>query len=181
VTRHVALLRGINIGPHNRVAMPELRTLCAELGWADAQTYVQSGNVVFVADGAAKDLAAQLEAAIARRLGLDLAVVVRNATSWDAYVRGNPLAGAAAREPNLVMLALARATMLEGAGAEAQAYAAGGERVVQTGDALWLHLHSGVGRSKLTPQRLEKLAGSPVTMRNWRTVLAIDHLLRAGS
>jgi uncharacterized protein (DUF1697 family) len=181
VTRFIALLRGINIGPHNRVAMPELRSLCADLGWADVQTYVQSGNVVFAAAGAAQDLAAQLEAAIVRRLGFDLAVVVRNATSWDAYVRSNPLATAAEREPNRVMLALARAAMLENAGAAAQAYTAGGERVVQTGDALWLHFDSGVARSKLTPQRLERLAGSPVTMRNWRTVLAIDHLLKAGS
>jgi len=47
---HVALLRGINLGGHNKVAMAELRELVGSLGHADVATYIQSGNVVFTSD-----------------------------------------------------------------------------------------------------------------------------------
>ena len=43
---HVAMLRGINIGPNRRVPMADLRTLLTEAGYEDVRTYVQSGNIV---------------------------------------------------------------------------------------------------------------------------------------
>ena len=46
VPRHIVLLRGINIGPRNRIAMPALREALEEAGFTDVQTYLQSGNVV---------------------------------------------------------------------------------------------------------------------------------------
>ena len=49
--RRVALLRAVNVGGR-KLPMAELRALCAELGWTDVATYIQSGNVVFTADGA---------------------------------------------------------------------------------------------------------------------------------
>ena len=48
----VAFLRGINVGGHNRVPMADLRALFADLGYPDAATLVQSGNVLFGAQGA---------------------------------------------------------------------------------------------------------------------------------
>ena len=43
----VCLLRGVNVGGHNKMKMDQLRELCESLGLRDPQTYVQSGNVVF--------------------------------------------------------------------------------------------------------------------------------------
>ena len=48
--RQIVLLRGINIGPRNRVAMPALRELLTGAGFDDVRTYVQSGNVVLARD-----------------------------------------------------------------------------------------------------------------------------------
>ena len=45
---HVALLRGINLGGKNKVAMADLRTLVAGLGHTGVSTYIQSGNVLFM-------------------------------------------------------------------------------------------------------------------------------------
>ena len=50
MTRCVALLRGINLGAHKRVKMPELRALATELGLGDPRTYLQSGNLVVDAE-----------------------------------------------------------------------------------------------------------------------------------
>jgi uncharacterized protein (DUF1697 family) len=46
----ISMLRGVNLGPHNRVKMEELRALYESLKLREPQTYVQSGNVVFKTD-----------------------------------------------------------------------------------------------------------------------------------
>src|SRR5258708_12046016 len=77
VPTHVALLRGINVGGHNKVPMAELRQVVASLGHADVATYIQSGNVVFSTgetDTAA--LAEALEQAIAAPFGARVPVVL---------------------------------------------------------------------------------------------------------
>lgn len=172
----IALLRGINVGGQNRIAMPDLRALCAGLGWAGAETYIQSGNVVFAADAPAAQLEADLERAVAQRFGLAIAVIVRRADAWPAYVAGNPFPGPSRDEPNLVMLALSKAPPQPGAVEELRARAANGEQLAQVGDALWIHFAGGAGRSKLAPALLDRLVGSPVTARNWRTVLKLAEL-----
>ena len=71
---HVALLRGINLGGRNKVAMADLREVVAGLGHADVSTYIQSGNVLFSADPADADtsaLAAALAQAITGTLGVN--------------------------------------------------------------------------------------------------------------
>jgi uncharacterized protein (DUF1697 family) len=174
----IALLRGINVGGHNKVPMAELRALCGELGWADVRSYVQSGNLVFEAAGPPARLEAELERAIERRFGRSIAVVVRAAADWPGYVAGNPFPGASQSAPNAVMLALSKAPPKAGAVEGLRERAAGGERIERVDDALWIHYAGGSARSKLSPGLLDRLVGSPVTTRNWRTVLKLDELAR---
>jgi uncharacterized protein (DUF1697 family) len=172
----IALLRGINVGGHNKLPMADLRSLCTELGWADVRTYIQSGNLVFSASGAAAKLESQLEHAIEDRFALSIATVVRSATVWPGYIKGNPYTAACESEPNHVMLALSKAAPKRDALEKLVERAAGGERISRVGDVLWLHFKSGVAKTKLTPALLDRLVGSPVTMRNWRTVLTLNEL-----
>ncbi len=51
--RQVALLRGINVGRANRVAMVDLRALFETMGYIDVRTLLNSGNVVFTSSRAA--------------------------------------------------------------------------------------------------------------------------------
>jgi uncharacterized protein (DUF1697 family) len=78
-----------------------------------------------------------------------------------------------------LMMALSKHAPAADAAAELQARARAGERVVQAGGALWIHFPAGAGRSRLSPAVLDRLAGSPVTMRNWRTVGKVSALLAA--
>jgi uncharacterized protein (DUF1697 family) len=172
----IALLRGINVGGHNKIPMAELRALCGDLGWTDVQTYIQSGNLIFRAAGEVRELEKALEGAIERRFGLEIPVMVRAASEWSCYLNGNPFPEASQREPNLVMLALSKAPPRQDAVAALVERAAGGERIVQVDDALWIHFAGGAARSKLAPALLDRLVGSPVTTRNWRTTLKLAEL-----
>lgn len=174
----IVLLRGINVGGRNKIPMPELRPLCADLGWENVQSYIQSGNLVLKASATAASLEAELERAIKRRFGLSIPVIVRAGADWPSYVNGNPYPEASQNEPNLVMLALSKAPPKTDAVEGLRERALIGERIVQVGDGLWIHYAGGVGRSKLSPTLLDRLVGSPVTARNWRTVLKLDELAR---
>lgn len=176
----IALLRGINVSGRNKIPMAELRALCAEIGWRDVRSYIQSGNLVFAADDAPAQLEAALEAAIAARFGLRIPVIVRAAAAWPGYIAANPFAGESQREPNRVMLCLTKSPPLDDAAARLQERAADGERIAYAGGALWVYYAQGAGRSKLTPALFDRLAGSPVTARNWRTTLTIGDLAAAG-
>jgi uncharacterized protein (DUF1697 family) len=154
VATHVALLRGINLGGHNKVAMADLRDAVASLGHEDVATYIQSGNVVFTTSetGTAK-LAAALEDAIAERAGVRCRVLVLSAAELAQIAKDNPYSG----EPNLravhvVFLPAAPAPEMIASVAEAQAAAAqkGSRDTAQyVGRALFLHTPDGFGRSEL--------------------------------
>lgn len=174
----IALLRGVNVGGHNRVAMPALRELCTALGWSDVSTYIQSGNVIFKASGTAAKHEQSLSRALANELGLSITVVVRSAAAWRQYVESNPFPEAAAERPSLVALCLSQARPAPAAARRLEQLGAAGERVAVVGDGLWIDYPGGAGRSKLTPAVLERAVGAPVTARNWRTVLRLDELVR---
>ena len=175
-SKFVGLLRGINVGGHNKIPMSDLRSLCEEIGWDDVQSYIQSGNLVFSADDTAKRLEAQLEESINRHFGLQIPVVVRGTDDWLGYVKSNPFPEASLKEPNLVMLALSKRSPNPDAAVRLLERASAGERLIQVGDALWIHFGEGVAKSKLTPALMDRQVGSPVTMRNWRTVLKLEDL-----
>ena len=63
----ILLLRGINLGPHKRVPMPELRALLSDAGFSEVRTYVQSGNVVLLSEASASEVATRAEGLIADR------------------------------------------------------------------------------------------------------------------
>jgi uncharacterized protein (DUF1697 family) len=91
--RHVALLRGINVGRAKRVAMADLRALIESLGYRDVCTLLNSGNVVFTVPPAAKgDPGARIEKAMPARLGLTARVIVLTAAELAAVVNANPFA-----------------------------------------------------------------------------------------
>ena len=76
--RYVALLRGINVGGRNPVAMADLRKAFEADGYGEVSTYIQSGNVLFESDGRSDSLEDEIEAMLERRFGVPLVVVVRS-------------------------------------------------------------------------------------------------------
>ena len=74
----ISLLRGVNVGGHNKIKMEELRALYESLELREPQTYVQSGNVVFSSkERNLATLAGKIEDAIEKKCGFCPEVVLR--------------------------------------------------------------------------------------------------------
>ena len=67
----LVLLRGINVGGKNKVAMAELKKCLEGLGFVDVSTYIVSGNVILSSDRDADETAARIEAALPKAFPLD--------------------------------------------------------------------------------------------------------------
>jgi len=179
MARFVALLRGINVGGHRKVAMADLSALAATLGFTGTATYIQSGNLTFRAKGTAAAVEKKLEQAIEARFGFPVEVVAREATTWSGYVAENPFPEASEAEPNRVMLLLSKAPPAATAIGALRPRAVDGERIEATSDAIWIHYPAGQAKTKLSPALLDRLVGSPVTARNWRTVTKLAEMTAA--
>ena len=183
---HVALLRGINVGGKNKVAMADLRRLVEELGHADVTTYINSGNVVFTsAEPGSAAVAKALEARITEVLGLKLNVVVLDRAELAEAIANNPYADES--DPKKVHAVFRSFEMGDDdvaalAAAQEKAAAKGGKDAgTIIGRVLYLHTPDGMGRSELAAQ-LTKLPKGPDgggTARNWATVRKLEALLTA--
>jgi uncharacterized protein (DUF1697 family) len=176
--RQIVLLRGINLGSRNRVAMPKLRDLLASAGFEDVQTYLQSGNVVLSSSLSSAKLAAECKRLISDRLGLDLELLVRTKRELAAIVRRDPL-GSVAADPKRYQVIFLSARPPRKVVDELAALAAGGERLVAEGRELYAWHPDGIGRSTLAARMAGKQLGVVATARNWATVTALLALAEA--
>ncbi len=170
MTRHVALLRGINLARERRVAMPALRDVVAGLGYDGVRTFLQSGNVVFTSDAPADEVERELERAIASELGVETDVFVRTRDELAAVVDRNPLADVV-DEPKWYQVSfLASEPDPERVRALAAADLAP-ERLVVLGREAYAWHAGGIQRSKLAKLLADDRAlGVRATARNWNTV-----------
>jgi uncharacterized protein (DUF1697 family) len=169
---YAAFLRGINLGPTNKIAMPRLRALAEGLGWSEVRTYINSGNLLFTADGADRELARALERAIADELSLKIDVTVRTEDQLRTLLAQNPYHEG---DPSRVTVAFLTGPPPAGAEQRVAALATDHEPFVFAGSEVWVHYGQGLGTSKLAVQ-FSKALGVSATVRNVRTVTKVVDL-----
>lgn len=174
--RQLALLRGVNLGAHNRVGMAELRALLAELGFAQISTYLQSGNAVFSAATTADRTAARIRAALGSEFGLDVPVLVRTAEQLRAVLAADPF-GALATDESRYLVQFLDGVPDPAALADLDPGRYEPERYRLIGRELYLWLPNGVHKSRLEPA-LRRLVGIG-TARNWRTLRRLAEIAEA--
>lgn len=174
----IALFRAVNVGGTGRIAMSDLRATLESLGYGNVRTLLQSGNAVLDAPADVKGAALEhrIERALTERHELHASVMMRSAIEWNALVAGNPFADAARSDPGHLLALVAKSRVpADGLRAlEAAITKTGGrERAAASDGAVYVHFPDGVGRSKLTTAVIERALGTPVTGRNWNTVLKL--------
>lgn len=168
--RLVALLRGVNVGGRNKVPMQELCAVFAAAGCVGIKSYIQSGNVVFGSSCAAAELERTLAAAIEKRFGFAVPVVVRSPVELRLALERNPFAGVAA-ERLAVMFLRDRPTAEALARLEADRFLP--ERFCVVEGEVYLDMPHGAGRSKLTTTYFDSRLKTIGTVRNLKTIQAL--------
>lgn len=177
---YVALLRAVNLGSHNKVAMADLKALAEGCGLVQVGTLLQSGNLLFEAKAqSSASLEKLLETQLARELSLNTPVLVRSAREWRAAVDENPFCREATSDPGHLVLMPMRGKLEKGALAELSRSISGREQVKVSGQQLYLVYPDGIGNSKLTSALIEKKLGVVGTARNWNTVQKVLASLEA--
>jgi uncharacterized protein (DUF1697 family) len=177
--KRIALLRAVNVGGA-KVIMSELRTMMEGLGFADAQTLLQTGNLVFDAPaGSDAALEARIEAALKETFGIETDVIVRTAQEWDAVIADNPMAEAAKVDPGHLLVMPLKTPVEDGALERLRAVIKGRETVEIAGRTLYAFYPDGIGTSKLLITVIERRLAAKTTGRNWNTTLKLQALANA--
>jgi uncharacterized protein (DUF1697 family) len=167
--KRVALLRGVNLGGGRTVPMARLREVAAALGWQDVATHLQSGNLLFRADGPPAELAAQLSVALRAELGIAVDVVIRTGAELGALLTAHPFADG---DPARTVIACCDRPVGELAARRLADLATGSERVrvADTGTDIYAAFPDGQAASKLAAGLVTAVRPATGTARNLRTI-----------
>ncbi len=170
----ISMLRGVNVGGHNRIKMDALRELYESLKLRDPQTYVQSGNVVFkTKERDAGLLAAHIENGIERSFGFRPAVVVRTASDLRKVIARNPFATRTGIDPSkLLVTFLANDPEPEGRDKILKIKADPDELRID-GREVYTYFPDGMARPKVPWALIEKTLKTSGTGRNWNSVMKL--------
>lgn len=177
---YAALLRGVNVGSSKRMKMHELRGVFESLSLPNAQTYLQSGNVIFESAELELDpIAGRIEAAIESSFGFHSDVILRSADQMEAVVAKNPFASVADTDTSKLLVYFLKREPSADASRSLQDLKAAPEKVVLSGKEVYIHYPNGQGQSKLPPMDKQlKVSG---TARNWNSVTNILAIMKKAS
>lgn len=167
--RHIAFLRAINVGKR-LVKMDALRGLFEKMGFADVETFIASGNVIFTAPAQdTRALETRIEKGLREGLGYEVETFIRTPAELDAITKYRPFGADADGHTvyvNFVYAPLAQdaAERLEALRTEVDAFHVHGR------EFYWL-ARKKISESLVTGPMIAKAIGKlPSTNRNITTV-----------
>lgn len=164
----VLLLRAVNVGGNNRLAMSDLKVLLGKLGHTDVRTVLNSGNAVFSSGRrSAVALAEEIENGLRADCGVDVRAVVRTQAQLGVAVDGMP---PEVSETSYPLVGVMFGTPTPGGVARMQAWDTSPDRWALGDGVVYLGFAQGVHTSKMTTARLEKALGVGVTARTPATL-----------
>ena len=173
----IALLRGVNVGGHNKLPMAEFRAVLSSLGLQEVATYIQSGNAVFRSPETGLDIAEMISRAVSDGFGFAPDVFVLSREDLRAAISQNPYPQASS-DPKTLHLFFVPDDHTPINQAELQVHATKGEAFEKIGHVFYLHTPNGFGRSDLAA-KLPRLVKTTMTGRNLRSCQKIAELADA--
>ena len=174
---YVALLRGINVGGRNKVAMRDLRAAFQADGYQSVATYIQSGNVLFTADATQNELETRIETMLERRLGVPLVVVVRGHHQLRRVVDRAPEGFGAAPDTYYSDVLFLKAPLTSAQAMRVVELRDGVDEAWRGSGVLYFQRLS----SRRSQSRMSKIVGKPeyqqMTIRSWATTTKLLALL----
>ena len=170
----ISMLRGVNVGAHNRIKMDALRAIYEALGLKDPRTYVQSGNVIFrTKEKSTRKLAIKIQDAIEKSFKFRPAVIVRTLDELREAIAATPFDARRNLHPGKVLVTFLEDVPQAEAAAKLATLKSYPEEIHLLGRELYIYFPDGAGKSKLPWSQVEKLLKVNGTARNWNSVRAM--------
>ena len=167
----ISMLRGVNLGPHNRLKMEELRALYDSLKLRDAQSYVQSGNVIFRSEEKnLEGLARRIEGAIEKKFGFRPPVILRTTAELREAIAKNPFAKRREIEASKLLVTFLDRDPGKEAREQALKIDTAPEELRMQGREVYIYFPNGMARPKMKWAAIERVLKTQWTGRNWNSV-----------
>lgn len=161
---YIAILRGINVGGHRKLPMAALRALLTNLGYENVQTYIQSGNVIFISEEQdQKKIATSITKTIKETYDYDVPVLVKTIAQWKKAIQNNPFTIDDITKYSITFLSETPPNVEIDINSK-------DDRFVIIDTEIYLHCPNGFGRSKLDNSLFERKLNVQATNRNLKTV-----------
>ena len=171
MTVMISMLRGVNLGPHNRMKMEELRAVYESLKLQDPRTYVQSGNVLFkTKDRDEAKLSSRIRDGIEKKFGFRPDVILRTTEELRRAVAKNPFAARKNIDPRKLLVTFLGATPAADACGKLLEIDTAPEELHLVGREIFIYYTNGLARPKFQWIRAEKILKVTCTGRNWNSV-----------
>ncbi len=170
MTTYISILRGINVSGKRLIKMDALKKMYENLNFDNIQTYVQSGNVVFLSkENDPKKLEKIISSKIKSEFGFDVPVIVLSAKTLEKIIESNPFT-----KDKLKDVSFLHVTFLADKVAQLDKESIiekklPNEEIRFAPNAVYLYCPDGYGRTKLNNNFLENKLKVTATTRNWKT------------
>lgn len=169
--QYLAFLRAINVGGHT-VKMDQLRRLFEALGFANVETFIASGNVIFASSSkSAKALEKKIEKHLHESLGYEVATFIRTTAELAEIAQYQPFSATELNDKgNKLYIAFAADPPSASAKQKLLASATETDEFHIHGSEVYWLCRKQFHESKFSGALLEKILGMPATVRNATTV-----------
>ena len=172
---YISFLRGVNMTGHNSIKMADLKALFVKIGLTDAETFIQSGNVIFSKTGdiTPAALSVNIEQAILEKFNYIVPVMIRTNQELSDLFSSNPFLGEADFDPSKMAVIFLHEEPSDIQLKKVENIDYPPDRFKIIGKEIFIYCPNGFGRTKLYTNFFEKKMGVTGTARNWKTITTI--------
>jgi len=173
--QYISFLRGVNMTGHNSLKMADLSSLYINLGYSDALTYIQSGNVIFSSQekSSEPEIALKIEKEILKEFSYVVPVMIRTAKELQSLFSVNPYLAEKNFEPSKMAVIFLHEKVTDGQIQKVKGIDYPPDKFKILGREIFIFCPNGFGRTKLYTNFFEKKMGVIGTARNWKTITTI--------
>jgi len=173
MAKYVAFLRAINVGGHV-VKMESLRELFSGLKFANVETFIASGNVIFDTKSAPdQKLEQKIEKHLEKSLGYEVGTFVRSIDEIRAISVYRPFSSDAIKAAHVVSVGFVRDTLSPGIVEQVMNFRSDVDDFHVCGRELYWLCRVGQNETKVNAKKFERALGGPTTWRNVNTIVRL--------
>lgn len=175
MNNYIVLLRGINVGGHNRLPMANLRALLTDNGYANVSTYIQSGNIILSSTNNPFAISTHIEQLLKEQFNYNIPVVSISIKDLELCFQENPYL---TKEEDIKFLHVMFLNNIpeENTINNLDISTYENDEFLIKGKFIYLHTPDGFSKTKFTNTQFEKQLNTRVTTRNWNTVTKLVEL-----